>query len=139
MEIVPVTASHLVMSGDLNHHGTLFAGQCALWFVEAGLMAASRLVPARNVVCVNVHGFTFTRPVALGEMVVFAAKVVLTGRSSMIAHIAATAGGGGQVVSGFVTFVNVDEEGRPAPHGAVVEATTPVDVALRDRAAALRR
>jgi len=29
---------------DLNHQGTLFAGQMAKWLAEAGLIAASRLV-----------------------------------------------------------------------------------------------
>ena len=34
---------HLVRSEDLNHHGTLFAGQMAKWLVEAGVITASRL------------------------------------------------------------------------------------------------
>ena len=37
------TISHLVRPEDLNHHGTLFAGQTAKWLVEAGVIAAARL------------------------------------------------------------------------------------------------
>ena len=33
----------LVKSEDLNHHGTLFAGRSAEWFVEAGFIAAGAL------------------------------------------------------------------------------------------------
>ena len=45
----PVYSSmRLVKGEDLNHHGTLYAGRTAEWFVEAGFIAAavkqSRLV-----------------------------------------------------------------------------------------------
>ena len=33
--------SRLVKSEDLNHHGTLFAGRTAEWFVEAGFVSAA--------------------------------------------------------------------------------------------------
>ncbi|MFB3926434.1 MAG: acyl-CoA thioesterase, partial [Syntrophales bacterium] len=32
-----------VKGQDLNHHGTLFAGRGAEWFVEAGLIAAASM------------------------------------------------------------------------------------------------
>ena len=41
MRMQPVLTHHFVKSEDLNHHGTLFAGRTAEWFVEAGLMAAA--------------------------------------------------------------------------------------------------
>ena len=52
--------SHLVKSEDLNHHGTLFAGRTAEWLVEAGFVtAAAEHGRPQDVLCVNVHGFTF--------------------------------------------------------------------------------
>ena len=34
---------HLVKSEDLNHHGTLYAGRNAEWFVESGLHRRGQL------------------------------------------------------------------------------------------------
>ena len=53
----------LVKSEDLNHHGTLFAGRSAEWFVEAGFIAAASVLPPKNIVCVKIHGLTFTKPI----------------------------------------------------------------------------
>ena len=43
MEIVKI--SRLVKSEDLNHHGTLFAGRGAEWFVEACLFTIWKITP----------------------------------------------------------------------------------------------
>jgi acyl-CoA hydrolase len=44
---------HVIRPEDLNHHGTLFAGKMSMWVVEAGLIAASRLVSRpEDIVCV---------------------------------------------------------------------------------------
>ena len=48
-----------VKGQDLNHHGTLFAGRGAEWFVEAGLIAAASLTSPEKVVCMNIHGIVF--------------------------------------------------------------------------------
>ena len=40
-----IITHHFVKTEDLNHHGTLYAGRTAEWFVEVGLMAAQDLVP----------------------------------------------------------------------------------------------
>ena len=64
------TISHLIKSEDLNHHGTLFAGRSAEWLVEAAFVAAaSQHGRPQDVLCVNIHGFTFKKPVEKGRMV----------------------------------------------------------------------
>ena len=90
MEIIPIVTNHFVKSEDLNHHGTLFAGRTAEWFVEAGLMAAAVYLPAENIVCLKIHGMSFTRPVKLGEIAKFISKVVYAGRSSIMTSIRIT-------------------------------------------------
>ncbi len=65
MEIITYNIHHLVKSEDLNHHGTLFAGRCAEWFVEAGFIAAASLTHPENIVCSKIHGMVFSRPVRL--------------------------------------------------------------------------
>ncbi|MDF1520438.1 MAG: hypothetical protein P1P73_08160 [Brevefilum sp.] len=59
----------LVKSEDLNHHRTLFAGRCSEWFVEAGFIAVASVLPASNIVCVKIHGLTFTSPLKSGDIV----------------------------------------------------------------------
>jgi acyl-CoA hydrolase len=52
----------LVKSGDLCHHGTLFAGRTSEWFVESGFIAPTSLLNPRNVVCPKILGMFFSKP-----------------------------------------------------------------------------
>ena len=108
MRMQPVLTHHFVKSEDLNHHGTLFAGRTAEWFVEAGLMAAA------------------------------VSKAVHAGRTSMVSHIQLNVRG--QVLlEGFITFVNVGEDGRPQPHGVTLEPANAEEERLQRQALALPR
>ncbi len=133
MEIVTYTSSHLVKSEDLNHHGTLYAGRTAEWFVESGFIAAASLTRPENIVCLKIHGMTFSRPVKKGEIISFESKIVHTGKSRLISYIRVKVGGQ-VVVEGFITFVHVDLEGKPLPHGVEITPVTPEDVELQARA-----
>lgn len=110
------TCMHLVKSEDLNHHGTLYAGRSAEWFVEAGFIAASSTTRPENTLCKNIHGMVFTRPVKKGEVVSFKSRIVKVGRTSIVTLIEAWVEG--QVaVRGFITFIHVDLDGKPQAHG----------------------
>jgi len=78
----------------------------------------------------------FTRPVRSGETVRMSSTVVLTGRSRVISYVCAEVKGE-QAVDGFITFVYVDESGKSRPHGIVIEAHSPEEIALQERAQAL--
>lgn len=129
---------HLVKASDLNHHGTLFAGRTAEWFVEAGFIAAAELTNPKNIVCLNIHGMKFTRPVPSGAIICLESRVVLAGRSSLITHIQSFYQDE-IILSGFITFVHVDEHGKPAPHHLVVEAQTDDERKLQEEARQLRK
>ena len=111
--------SHLIKPEDLQHHGTLFAGQMAKWLVEACFIVAARLVgKPEDVVCVQIHGMGFTKPARNGDIIEIRAKVALTGTTSI------TVGGEAYLnedevssVSGMATFVTVDKQGVPYKHG----------------------
>lgn len=133
MDVVTYTNHHLIKSEDLNHHGTLYAGRNAEWFVESGFIAAAGLIPPENVVCLKIHGMTFIRPVHPGEIAVFKSKIIYTGKSRLIAHVEVKVQDQ-EVVSGFITFVNVDAEGHALPHGIVITAATPEDLELQEQA-----
>jgi acyl-CoA hydrolase len=133
MNINTTITQHVVMSGDLNHHGTLYAGRTAEWFVESGFIAAASLTKPENIVCLKIHGMLFSRPVHLGEIVCFDSRIVSVGRTRMIAFIE-TKVKGEVVISGFITFIHVDAQGHPLPHGLTVEAITDEEKDLQERA-----
>jgi acyl-CoA hydrolase len=135
MPIPIFTTHHLIKGEDLNHHGTLFAGRSAEWFVEAGFIASATLSRPEKIVCLKIHTMTFTRPVHLGEVVCFESRVVLTGRSRIVAHIQMKGREPGDtIVDGFITFVNVDEHGKPYPHGITIIPETEEEAAVQERA-----
>jgi len=74
--------------------------------------------------------------VHLGETVRMSSSVVLTGRSRLISYVRAEVKGE-LAVDGFITFVYVDEAGKSRPHGITIEAVTPEELALQERAKAL--
>lgn len=135
MEVKTVSMCRLVKGGDLNHHGTLFAGRGAEWFVEAGFIAASSLTAPEATVCVKIHGMVFTRPVAKGSLVRYESKVIAVGRTSLVVYVKAMFHPSEEfVVDGFITFVNVNQHGKPSPHGIVIQAVSSEDIDLQAKA-----
>ena len=138
MAFKQITTNHFVKNEDLNHHGTLFAGRAAEWFVESGLMSAALHIPVENIVCVKIHGMDFKRPIHLGDTVRFDSRAVKAGRTSLISNIAVSLNGI-RVLEGFITFVNVTESGRAEPHGVEIVAETEEEKALQEAAGRLPR
>ena len=129
----------LVKGEDLNHHGTLFAGRSAEWFVEAGFIAAASVLPASNIVCLKIHGLTFNSPIQPGAIALFECKIVNTGRTSVVTYIRLKVRGrAAPVLDGFITFVHVNAEGEPQPHNLTFEPETEEDMRLNREARSLR-
>ncbi|MBN1921308.1 MAG: acyl-CoA thioesterase [Anaerolineae bacterium] len=135
IELFPrMTASHLVKSIDLNHHGTLFAGRMAEWLVEVGFMTARAALGCQpeNIVCARLHGMDFRKSVGSGDTLVLEGRVAYVGTSSVTIYVVAGPFGAPSPLSftdGLVTFVHVVET-RAVPHGLVVEM--PVEGEARD-------
>ncbi len=127
-----ITISRLVKSEDLNHHGTLFAGRMAEWLVEASFIAAARLAGRpEDVVCVQIHGMTFGKPAARGDLIEIRTNVAYLGGKSITVHAAVHANEDtAPAVSGMATFVTVDRGGKPYAHGL----TLPDEYVERHRA-----
>ncbi|MFN2304480.1 MAG: acyl-CoA thioesterase [Anaerolineales bacterium] len=112
----------LVKSEDLNHHQTLFAGRCAEWFVEAGFIAVASTLPPNHIVCLKIHGLTFTRPIHPGDIVRFESKILEAGTSSIKVNVSLFLHDVDEpIVSGNITFIHVNDQGRAEPHGLVIE------------------
>lgn len=131
------TNSRLVKSEELNHHGTLFAGRTAEWFVESAFIAAATTMgDPKNVVCLNIHGLLFRHPVNKGEIVKFTSRVVGLGRTSIRVYTKMeTELTKQKPVEGFITFICVDEKGNKLYHGQTLDETDDQEeLMLRERA-----
>lgn len=129
----------LVKSEDLNHHGTLFAGKTAMWFVESGFIAVASLTHPEHIVCLNIHGMLFKKPIANGHVVRFESKVVLAGKTRLVSYVKVLGNRDEELLlDGFISFIHVDRQGKPVPHGVVVEVEDPEDIALQEQARNLR-
>ena len=120
--LTETSISHLIRPEDLQHHGTLFAGRMAEWLVETCFVAASRLVgKPEDVVCVQIHGISFKKPANNGDIVDIKARVALLGPTSItVCGQAFVNNGEIPSVSGMITFVTVDKEGKPYEHGLIL-------------------
>lgn len=116
------TISHLIKPEDLQHHGTLFAGRMAEWFVETCFIAACRLTgKPEDIVCVQIHGINFRKPAYNGDIIEIKSKIAYLSRTSITVYGQAFINRNSvYAVSGMITFVTVDEENRPYAHGIVL-------------------
>lgn len=138
MKLKTHTICRLIRSEDLNHHGTLFAGKTAMWFVESGFIAAASLTHPKNIVCINIHGMLFKKPVKNGQIIRFESKVVLSGKTRFISYVKVADNSSDELfLDGFISFVHVDLKGQPIPHGITINPTDPEDIALQEKAKTL--
>jgi acyl-CoA hydrolase len=127
--------NHMVKGDDLNHHGTLFAGKTAMWFVEAGFIAAASLTNPESIVCLNIHGMLFVKPIHNGSIIRFESKIVLAGNTRLVSYVKVVDNSNEDfLLDGFITFVHVDEDARRIPHGIVINPTDHEDIALQEKA-----
>ena len=131
------TNYHLVKGEDLNHHGTLFAGRLAEWFVESSFVAASCAVGnPENVVCINIHGMEIKAAVRKGDVIRLTSKIAYLGKTSIIVYTRVQSETSKAFpVEGFITFICVDSEGKKLPHGLVLDEPEDEDEAKSREAA----
>ena len=111
--------TEMVLPPDTNYHGTVFGGRILQWVDIAGAISAQRHSKCK-VVTASIDAMHFMIPIRLGDTVIIQASVNYVHRSSMevgvrvereppscdVREHAATA---------YLTFVSVDEQGRPVP------------------------
>lgn len=129
--VLELKTSHLVKSEDLNHHGTLFAGQMARWLVEAGVITAATLIGnTEDIVCVQISHMKFEKPIHNGEILEMISKVAHLGQASITVFSEVFRKKDNlSVVSNYTTFVTVDEQNKPYKHGKVL----PLEYIARNR------
>jgi acyl-CoA thioesterase YciA len=103
---------------DTNPHGTIFGGIILSYTDQAGAIEA-HLHGATRVVTVAMEEVVFHAPVHVGDLVSFFSELVRIGRTSITVKVVVEAAPPGsplrprKVTEAEITYVNVDESGRP--------------------------
>jgi acyl-CoA hydrolase len=119
--------SELMMPNMANNLGNVFGGVVLSMVDRAAAVAATRHA-RRSCVTVSMDRVVFHEPIHLGELVTAKASVNFAGRTSMEVGVYIEAenlvtGQRRHTNSCYVTFVAIDEEGRPIPVPPVVPET----------------
>ena len=110
----------LAMPADANPSGDIFGGWVISQMDIAGGITAGARVRGR-VATVAVTGFTFHKPMLVGDVVCCYADIQKIGRTSITIGIEAWARRRDEsqartkVTEGVFTFVAIDEDGKPRP------------------------
>lgn len=112
-----VETAQLVLPGLTNTHGTIFGGILMQWIDIAAGIAAARHARA-PVVTASMDRLHFLGPVQLGEVVILQAQVNFAARTSMEVGVRVLCENQKtfakrQTTRAYLTFVAVDEAGRP--------------------------
>ncbi len=104
---------------DTNGHGTIFGGVLLAYIDQAGAVATRPFCDF--VVTVKMNEVVFHKPVHVGDVVSFYAKVVRIGTTSVTVKVTVTAerwrqpGEVVKVTEAEVVYVNIGEDLRPTP------------------------
>jgi acyl-CoA thioesterase YciA len=106
------------MPGDCNANGDIFGG-----WVMAQVDLAGSVIPARHtqgrMATVAVNEFIFKQPVRVGDILSFFSEVTRIGRTSVTVKVEVfaerfrTQGRYIKVTEAYVTYVAIDDQGRP--------------------------
>jgi acyl-CoA hydrolase len=119
--------TELVLPNDANTHGHLLGGRVMHWMDLSCAIAAFRHC-RKPVVTVSVDSLRFLHPVEVGSVIIFEAVVTRAFRTSMELFVEVhsedvLSGEQIKTCSAYMTFVAVDEKGRPAEVPAVIPET----------------
>jgi uncharacterized protein (TIGR00369 family) len=113
----PVRSTNFVFPNDTNHHGTMFGGRVLELMDQTGAIAAARFAHT-TVVTAAMEAVSFQHPIREGMIIETIARVVYTGRTSMIVRVDVFAdhqltGERQRATTGYLTMVALDAAGRP--------------------------
>ena len=113
----------MVMPADLNGANTLFGGRAFSMIDQEAYVFAACQLNYNKLVTVNVSEMTFTAPAKEGDIIEVGAEVVKFGRTSITLKVVIRNKTTKQdlCVVDRITFVALDESGKPMPHGITKE------------------
>lgn len=122
-----VYMTELVLPNDTNQLGNLLGGRLMHWIDIAAAIAAARHA-GRVCVTASLDELNFHHPIRLGEIVILQASVNRVFTTSMEVGVLVTAqnlagGTPRRANNAYLTFVAVDENGKPAAVQPIVAET----------------
>ncbi len=125
-----LTVRTVAMPADTNANGDIFGGWVLSQMDQAGGIAGVDRAQGR-VVTVALDAMTFIRPVRVGDVLCVYTRVSHVGRTSMKIEVEAWARRfrtpvRERVTRATLTFVAIDDEGRPRPIPPLDPATTAI-------------
>ena len=125
-----LTVRTIAMPADTNANGDIFGGWVLSQMDQAGGIAGVDRAQGR-VVTVALDAMTFIRPVRVGDVLCVYTRVSQVGRTSMKIEVEAWARRfctqvRERVTQATLTFVAIDEAGRPRPIPPLVSSPNPV-------------
>jgi uncharacterized protein (TIGR00369 family) len=113
-----VTTEH-VLPGNTNYHGTMFGGDVLALMDKTAAIAAIRFC-RQPVVTASTERIDFRTPIRLGDIIEAHARVIHTGRTSLIVRIdiyteRPYSDEREHCTSGYYSFVSITEDGKPQP------------------------
>lgn len=113
--------SHVqIFPAHANPAGNMFGGKIVELMDSSAAITADYYSECRGAVTASISAISFDQPVHVGDVLRITSKVVHTGRTSMVikVHIVKYAEGhppGMDCNTAYLTFVAMDESGRPTP------------------------
>lgn len=117
----------IIRPEDANPLGIAFGGKVVEWMDMAAAIAATRHARKPSVTA-SIDSLSFLSPIKIGQFVIIRAAVNYTGQTSMEVGVRIESedplSGERQLTThGYLTFVALDEQGRPTAVPAVIPET----------------
>ncbi len=111
--------THLVLPPDTNHHDTIFGGKVLSYIDEIAAITAMKHCKS-GVVTASIDSVDFLSSARVGDVLELEAVVSSTGRTSMEIYVRVQSmnlitGETKLTTESFLTFVAIDESGKPIP------------------------
>lgn len=112
-----------VMPSDLNGAGTLFGGRAASFLDEEAYIYCVCQLDYKKLVTINMSGIDYVSPAHNGDIIEIGCKVVRFGTTSITVKGAIRNKTTKKLICQVeeITFVALDENGKPMPHGKTNE------------------
>ena len=112
--------THPVKKSDLGFHGNLFGGKLLAWLDASAAAYAVQCCDSPRMVTVSIDKCEFKRPAKEGQLIKIYGSIEKIGGSSITLKLEARShnvydGRQAIILSTFITFVRVDEQGEPIP------------------------
>ena len=112
--------THPVKKSDLGFHGNLFGGKLLAWLDASAAAYAAQCCDTPRMVTVSIDKCEFRRPAKEGQLIKIYGSIENIGKTSISLKLEARShnvydGRQSIILSTFITFVRIDEQGGPIP------------------------